>query len=222
MKEKKVKGSKQTPISPPVLIVGVLAVVAVVYLQFFTGSSSEPQSQTTPEQMKDITVQTENLASVSPNDKNLENVPQTVEKASVQPSLTPQLENDKVSLNISFPENGKDPFLLPGLVQRSRREKDRQLSQPVIPQPVSAPAVALPKVNIPKVEPQEEVPTWKGIIKTNANQLAIIGYSGHNYLLHNGDKLLGTEYRLVELNTNYLILESPSKQLKLQKKGERK
>lgn len=65
-------------------------------------------------------------------------------------------------------------------------------------------------------------PLWKGTIKTNDGQVAIISYHGKSYLLRIGDQLSDSNYRLSEINQDSILLTSPKKPLRLRKNEEAK
>ncbi len=208
MKEKTEGGGGQFSVSPPILIAGGLAIIAIVYLLFFSGPSSSSSSNAV------------NEAVVKQSAQNSQPVNNVGAQNSASNQAVASISQDSVGITTEASLVGKDPFVLPGLVQRSRKANNppAPVSQPSVPVPI----VPLPKVDIPKVDAPEETPVWKGLIKTSTDQLAIITFKGRSYLLHQGERIPGTEYRITELNSSYVVLESPSKQLKLQKKGERK
>ena len=208
----KVDPAKKSPVSAPILILGVVAVIAFVYLQFFSGTSSQPAGPNVAPQPVRPAQLAKPAQPAQPNQESAQLSPVT--------EMTSKL--NQIVADVS--EVGRDPFSLPSLLQRSKKDNFKVVSPPVIPAPINIPKVDIPKVTVenPKVTVVEEQPVLKGIIKTNTGQVAILYYKGKSFVLHPGEKLPSSDYRLKGINNTDVILESPSNQFKLQKKGEGK
>ena len=120
---------------------------------------------------------------------------------SPSPTVPSQPATEKIS--------GRDPFF---------PVKVKAQPKPLITQ--RAPETTLPFPLPPPVLKEERgpEPVWKGTIGTKNDRVVMIDYKERPYILRLGDLLPGTEYRVAEINPDYILLSSPAKQLRLTRK----
>ncbi|NLY88431.1 MAG: hypothetical protein GX085_02260 [Firmicutes bacterium] len=123
----------------------------------------------------------------------------------------------------------RDPFLLPAgvkkrvakaLAQNGTTEKGgtiREVLRELAPR-ISALEVQ-GEPGKPVVQPQ---PVWTGTIATTEGRVVIIRHNNKSYILQLGEILPGTDYRLVEIRQEMVVLQAPGGQLRLRRKEEAK
>lgn len=65
-------------------------------------------------------------------------------------------------------------------------------------------------------------PVWTGTIATAEEQVVIIRHNDKSYILQLGETLPGTDYRLVEIRQDIVVLKAPGGQLRLRRIEEAK
>lgn len=131
--------------------------------------------------------------------------------ASSSNSETPPLKREaleevgRTQLN-SVPLNRRNPFQAPPVVKSFREtstvgETGKRL--PVEPyEPI-------------RNDMPEQQPVWQGLLRTKADQLVIVRYAAKTHFLRKGDRLPESNYRLTEIEPDYILFISPAKQLRL-------
>lgn len=129
----------------------------------------------------------------------------------------------------------RDPFLLPAGVRRKMAQALARTGSGGRNSPSNtsstsremlttvAPGTAVPEG---RGEPGKPVvhlqPVWTGTIATAEEKVIIIRYNNKSYILQLGETLPGTEYRLVEIRQEMVVLQGPGGQLRLRRKEEAK
>lgn len=186
---------KQPAVRPGFLIVLFIVLGAALYWNFLMQPKPAPVSPTLP----------------APKD-----TPWTNGNTSNQP----EKEEFKISTG---PISNRDLFLPPSLIIAARRRRDN-----ISPsnQPVRNESVLIrPDQRLTsaiKEEENPEKPVLKGIVGTASTQVIIVRYKNKSYLLKLGEILPGTEYRVVDINSNEVKLLSPKGLLILDKKARAK
>lgn len=181
---------KQPAVRPGLLIVLFIVLGAALYWNFFMQPKPAPVSPVPP---------TSNIT------------PWTNDKIN-NPS---EMEGFKISTG---PVSNRDLFLPPPSIILARRRKDNDNQ----PQPVwNEPALIRPDqglTDIIKEDENKEKPVLKGIVGTFSTQVAIVRYQNKSFLLKLGEILPGSEYRVTEIDSDQITLQSPKGLLKLDKK----
>jgi|SRR5690554_5936853 len=197
--EEKTEQKKKGP-SPVLLVILVLALGFVVY-DFLTGErSTEP---------------------VSPQTALERRVPRVI------PPLPAEEKKEEEKREITA-KPSRDPFLPPA---GSRK--------PVLPAAGEAVAgekdllstltsrisdIFAPEEQKDQKEPGKPVvqlqPVWTGTMATAEGRVVIIRHNNKSYILQLGQTLPGTDYRLVEIKREMLVLQAPGKELRLRRKEE--
>lgn len=186
---------KQPAVRPGFLIVLFIVLGAALYWNFMMQPKPAP---------------------VSPVPPAPENAPLTSGNISDQP----EMEEFKVSTG---PISNRDLFLPPPSIIAARRRRDNisPSNQParnesVLIRPDQGLTSAI------KGEENPEKPVLKGIVGTASTQVIIVRYKNKSYLLKLGEILPGTEYRVVEIDSNEVKLLSSKGLLILDKKARAK
>lgn len=188
---------KQSVVSVPVIVIAVIAIGAMVYFLLQPTSSPEPQPDVPNVQTEPVTVidtsQSDNNASAPTNTQSTTN--STFSKDSV----------------IGFLHGSRDPFKPSALVLKvDAPQKSNQNIEPVVVKPVDS--------EIPSKETDDINAVLKGIVKTSDKQVAMINFKRKTHLLYVGDRLPDTNYLVADINNNSVLLISPNKRLRLEKK----
>lgn len=204
------ENKKGNSISPMILILAGVAIIAVVFLLWPQQKEKKnPKSKNTPK----VQISLNNDGQKQANSENIEKI---VEDIETQNEITEKLQ-----------QYTRNPFSVPGFVQNAfNRDKkannDRNTPTPTIPV-VEPPEKDGPFIEKNKGEDESfKRPLWQGVLGTKNDSVVIIRYKGKTHFLRNGDKLPGTEYRLSSVKNNYVVLNSPTEQIMLEKSKEAK
>jgi len=182
---------KQPAVRPGLLIVLFIVLGAALYWNFFMQPKPAPVSPIPP------------ASNITPwTNGNISN----------------PAETEEFTINMG-PVSKRDLFLPPPSIITARRRKDHvnQPNQPVW----NGPALIRPDqglTDIIKEEENSEKPVLKGIVGTASTQVAIVRYQNKSFLLKLGEILPGSEYRVTEIDSSQVTLQSSKGLLKLDKK----
>jgi len=122
----------------------------------------------------------------------------------------------------------RDPFLLPAGVRRKMaqsRSAERSGGTGESKEMLSTlpPGTVAPEVQGEPGKPVVHLqPVWTGTIATAEERVVIIKYNNKSFILQLGETLPGTDYRLVEIRQDVVILQATGGQLRLRRKEEAK
>lgn len=184
---------KQPAVRPGLLIVLLFALGATLYWRFFTQPKPAPS------------VPAPQPAPVLPNINNI--------------NAGEQMET-RDQTQIQGPISNRDIFLPPASVIAARRKKEAGPQQSYQPAQPAGDGFTLirPDQEIKKEDENPEKPELKVIVGTASNQVIVVRYRNKSYLLKLGEILPGTEYRVTEIQSSSVILQSPQGRLKLERK----
>lgn len=103
-------------------------------------------------------------------------------------------------------KNDRNPFQAPPLVNSLREPPASGGVQKPLPTVAPGPVKSV----LPEV-----LPVWQGLLRTKKDQLVIVRYAAKTHFLRRGDLLPESSYRLTEIGPDYIIFNSPNKQLEL-------
>ncbi|HOJ77004.1 MAG TPA: hypothetical protein PLZ08_03235 [Bacillota bacterium] len=201
---------KSSAISPITLIILGIALIAVVVLLW-------------PQSGKDTIVNKPSTNDI-PNNNTVTNVVTNTEVNSdnVQNNITNLTSNsfdsEKEVVNVH-----KNPFKTPSIIV-SMLAKRNSSGMGQVPSP-AIPVTPPEEQNIFKDKEDSKTDyalSWRGIIGTKNDQVAIIRNKGKTHFLRLGDRLAETSYTLSRIEKQYIILQSPTEQIILEKSKEAK
>ncbi len=126
----------------------------------------------------------------------------------------------------------RDPFLPPAVVRTARAQQAPPGPAPAAPGRETAgtspppdsgrPPPAAEKSPVAPAEGEHRAaePVWTGTIAAAGEQVVIIKYKNKSYILHLGEQLPETDYRVTEIRPEMVILRAPDKELRLRRKEE--
>jgi len=190
----------QATISPATYVILGIGLIAIIWLLW-------PTSQKTPQQQP--------AQEIVHNQTGTE-VPKTQVKAGEQ-----EVETEDTVIESS----ARNPFLPPSIVRTMSRktlyDSTRNVTPPIVQEQSRRGLDVISsgdKTDKDEIKSEEILkPVWKGFLQVPGDQLVIIRYKQKSHFLRLGDRLSGTEYRLTDINPQYVVLLSPTDTLKLEK-----